>query len=76
MTETITNEDYTTSDEAFLKFWAEEIEKQDSISKQVQESEKLLQEQTELNFRQIEESEKNFLMFFRDLVTWIRGKPE
>ncbi|MCL2229730.1 MAG: hypothetical protein FWC01_01405 [Treponema sp.] len=76
MTETISNEDYTISDEAFLKFWAEEIEKQDTISKQVIESERILKEQTELNFRQIEESEKNFLLFFKDLVTWIRGKPE
>jgi len=61
------------SDETFLKFWAAEIEKQNSISKQLEESEKSMTRESIEKTKQIEESEKKFLQLFEEIVGWIKG---
>ncbi|MCL2763694.1 MAG: hypothetical protein FWD40_00235 [Treponema sp.] len=67
------NDNITQSEEAFLKFWAEEIEKQQSIKRQVEEGERLYNQWVENNTRQIKESEKKFLIIMKDIVSWIKG---
>ncbi|MCL2800227.1 MAG: hypothetical protein FWD28_00530 [Treponema sp.] len=61
------------SDESFLKFWGEELERQQAISDQVIETEENMNRQAIENQRQIEESEKKFLLLFEEIVSFIRG---
>ena len=46
------------SDETFLKFWAEAIQKQQRFNKQLNEKEKIYNIQVAENFRKIQEKER------------------
>jgi len=62
------------ADETFLRLWASVMDKQDTINKQLEESEKNYNQKVENDFRQIEESEKKFLLLMKELLCWITGK--